>query len=99
MTLEFTAAALFDLRAIRAYTLEHWGPEQEQLYLDSLWAKFAEILDAPGKWRRRNDLFPGCQIAAQGKHVVLFRIQGSVLQIVRILHGSMDLQRHVPKGL
>src|SRR5438552_2374725 len=42
-------------------------PEQEQIYLDSLWAKFEEILAAPGKCRVRNDLFSGCQIAAQGR--------------------------------
>ena len=98
MTLDFTAAAVSDLRSIRTYTIENWGADQEQVYLESLWTKFGEILDAPGKWRKRNDLFPGCQIAAQGRHVILFRVQGGVLQIVRILHSSMDLPRHVPKG-
>jgi|SRR4051812_14906377 toxin ParE1/3/4 len=95
MTLEFTPAAISDLRSIREYTLQHWGPKQ--LYLDSLWRKFEEILANPGKWRARPDLFPGCQITAQGKHVILFRIEGKTLQIVRILHSSMDYRRHVPK--
>jgi toxin ParE1/3/4 len=99
MTLDFTLAAVSDLQAIRAYTLERWGPKQEQLYLDGLWRKFEEILADPGKWRLRADLFPGCQIAAQGRHVILFRIQGTTLQIVRILHSSMDFRRHIPKRL
>ena len=99
MTLEFTSAALTDLRSIRAYTLEKWGPEQEQEYLDALWQRFEEILSHPEKWRRRDDLFPGCQLAAQGKHVILFRIQSKTLQIVRILHTAMDYTRHIPKGL
>ena len=99
MTLEFTPAAVSDLRSIRAYTLEKWGPEQEQVYLDSIWRKFEEIIARPGKWRFRNDLFPGCQIAAQGSHVILFRIEGAALQIVRILHSSMDFPRHVPQDL
>jgi toxin ParE1/3/4 len=97
MTLDFTPAAVSDLRSIRDYTIEKWGPEQEQIYLDSLWSKFQEILGAPEKCRARNDLFPGCQIAAQGRHVILFRIQGTTLQIVRILHCSMDFPRHIPK--
>lgn len=96
MTLDFTKAAVSDLQSIRGYTLETWGGEQEQRYLDALWAKFREILADPPRWRRREDLFPGCQIAAQGKHVILFRVEGSVLQIVRILHGAMDLPRHPP---
>jgi plasmid stabilization system protein ParE len=59
MTLEFTPAAVSDLRSSGAYTLEEWGPGQEQIYLDALWSKFGEILGAPEKCRPRNDLFPG----------------------------------------
>ncbi len=99
MTLDFTEAAVSDLQSIRSYTLERWGPEQEQLYFDSLWDKFEEILRDPQRWRHRNDLFPACQIAAQGKHVILFRIQGRTLQNVRILHGAMDFPHHLPENL
>jgi len=94
MTLDFTKAATSDLQSIRDYTLETWGPEQECIYLDSLWSKFEEILSTPERWRRREDLFPGCRIAAQGKHVILFRFEGKVLQIVRILHSAMDFKQH-----
>ncbi len=99
MTLEFTQAALSDLRAIRDYTLARWGEDQEQAYLGELWTKFEQILSDPGRWRFRPDLFPECQIAAHKKHVVLFRIRGTTLQVVRILHGAMDLPRHVPDDL
>jgi toxin ParE1/3/4 len=99
MTLEVTPAAISDLRSIRNYTLKIWGLEQEQIYLDSLWGKFEEILADPQKWRFRDDLFPRCQIAAQGRHVILFRLNETTLQIVRILHNSMDFQRHVSKDL
>ena len=95
MILEFTKAAVSDLQSIRSYTLETWGPAQEQRYLDALWKKFEEILAHPPRWRRRDDLFPGCQIAAQGKHVILFRVQDTVLEIVRILHGAMDFPRQI----
>lgn len=95
MTLDFTKAAVSDLQSIRSYTLETWGVEQEQRYLDELWQKFEEILADPKRWRRRHDLFSDCQIAAQDKHVILFRIENSVLQIVRILHSAMDFPRHL----
>jgi len=99
MTLDFTPAAISDLRSIREYTLEKWGTGQEQAYLNALWMRFEDILSKPQRYRARNDLFPGCQIAAQGRHVILFRMQGATLQIVRILHSAMDLPRHVPKDL
>ncbi len=98
MTLDFTKAAAADLQSIRNYTLETWGAEQERLYLDSMWTGFEDILADPEKWRRRDDLFPGCQIAAQGKHVILFKIEGKGIQIVRILHSAMDFKRHLPKS-
>ena len=99
MTLDFTQAAVPELQSIRNYTLETWGPDQERIYLDSMWNRFEEILADPEKWRRREDLFPRCQIAAQGKHVILFRIEGKVIQVVRILHSAMDIKRHGSKKL
>ena len=95
MTLEFTHAAIADLQSIRSYPLLAWGAEQEQIYLDSLWKKFGELLANPERWRKRNDLFTDCQIAAHAKHVILFRINGTELQIVRILHAAMDFPRHL----
>ena len=99
MTLEFTNAAAADLQTIRNYTLENWGEEQEAVYLNALWSKFELILSDPQRFRFRHDLFPDCQIASQGRHVILFRIRDEALQIVRILHGAMDLPRHIPTDL
>ena len=90
MNLEFTKAAVGDLKSIRQYTLETWGGEKEEVYLNDLWKKFKDILDDSSRWRFRNDLFPGCQVASQGRHVILFRVQGNTLQIVRILQSAMD---------
>lgn len=95
MNLDFTKAAVGDLKSIRQYTLETWGGGQEEVYLNDLWKKFEHILDDPSRWRFRNDLFPGCQVASQGRHVILFRIQGKTLQIVRILHSAMDFPSHL----
>ena len=98
MVLDFTKAAVSDLQSVRNYTLETWGSEQESIYLDLIWSKFEEILSDPERSRRREDLFPGCRIAAQGKHVILFRVEGKTLQVIRILHSAMDFKRHVPRS-
>jgi len=47
--------------------------------------------------RKVEDLFPGCRIAAEGRHVILFRISDSALKIVRVLHVAMDFKRPLPK--
>jgi len=95
MKLELTPAALDDLRSIRVYTLERWGTAQENAYLDRMWEKFESILTNPAPYRGRPDLFPGCQIAAERKHVILFRVNKSTLQVVRVLHSAMDFKRHL----
>lgn len=96
MKMIFTHAALEDLRSIRAYTLETWGREQEERYLNRIWTKFDSIRLDPFRYRLRPDLFPGCRIAAEGKHVILFRADGDLLEIVRVLHALMDFKRHLP---
>jgi len=98
MKLVLTTAALEDLRSIRAYTLESWGEAQEQRYLDRLWARFESLRSAPDRYRLRQDLFPGCRIAAEGKHVILFRANDDRLEIVRVLHVAMDFKRRLPPG-
>jgi len=95
MKLELAPAALDDLRSIRAYTLERWGAAQEAAYLDRMWRKFESILADSAPYRFRPDLFPGCQIAAEGKHVIVFRVSKSTLQVVRVLHSAMDFKRHL----
>ena len=96
MKLILTEAALDDLRSIRDYTLETWGPEQEELYLNKLWSRIEFIRSDPSRYRLRDELFPGCRIASEGRHVLLFRVAEGSLEIVRVLHSAMDFKRQLP---
>ena len=96
MKLILTEAALDDLRSIRIYTLETWGVEQEGRYLRKLWSRIESLRADPFRYRLRDELFPGCRIAAEGRHVVLFRTGENTLEIVRVLHSAMDFKRHLP---
>jgi toxin ParE1/3/4 len=96
MKLALTEAALEDLRSIRRYTLETWGAEQEELYLDKLWLRIEAIRSDPFRYRLCEDLFPGCRIAYQGRHILLFRATEGSLEIACVLHSAMDLKSHLP---
>jgi plasmid stabilization system protein ParE len=63
-----------------------------------MWRKFGELHANPGIHRFRNDLFSGCQLAAEGKHVILFKVNEESLQIVRVLHSAMDFRRQLGAG-
>ena len=95
MKLDLTEAAIEDLRSIREYTLRTWGERQEEMYLERFWNRFEKLLNEPSIYRFRHDLFPDCQLAAEGKHVILFRVRKDVLQVVRVLHSAMDFTRQL----
>jgi len=97
MHLELTQSAAQDLRTISHYTLETWGEEQQDRYLEGIYRKFEEIIGAPARWRFRNDLFPQCQIAQYSRHIILFVCKGELLTVVRVLHDAMDFERHIPE--
>lgn len=97
MKLVLTEAALDDLRSISAYTLETWGMEQEESFLRQIWLRFETIGNEPDRYRLREDLFPGCRLASEGRHVILFRAGPKALEIVRVLHSAMDFKRHLPR--
>lgn len=97
MNLTLTEAALDDLRSIRAYTLETWGEAQEEIYLRKIWNRIQSLREEPTRHRLRANLFPGCRIASEGRHVILFRSEGNAISIVRVLHSAMDFKRHLPE--
>lgn len=99
MKLELTHHATEDLRAISRYTLSKWGEEQEDRYLRGIYSKYHEIATDPARWKFRNDLFPQCQIARFGRHVILFICEDNCLTIVRMLRGAMEFKNHIPDEL
>ncbi|MEW6303044.1 MAG: type II toxin-antitoxin system RelE/ParE family toxin [Verrucomicrobiota bacterium] len=98
MKIRISKLALGDLDAIHAYTVAHWGDAQAERYVDEIWQTFERIVARPERWRLRDDVHPGCRICYSGSHAVLYRIRGGRVEIARVLHGSMDFQRHVPPG-
>lgn len=95
MNLTFSDDAKEDVQDIAYYTFEAWGKEQEQAYLASLYRRLSEISEEPERWKKRSDLFDGCQAALAGRHVIFFRVQKEEVFISRILHQSMDVERHI----
>jgi len=61
MTVRLSLLALQDLQGISNHTLDRWGEEQEELYLNTIYDLFEEISAAPHRWRYRHNLYPECQ--------------------------------------
>ena len=45
--------------------------------------------------RSAEEIRAGCRKAAVGSHVMFYRVCADVVEIIRILHRSMDVDRHI----
>lgn len=102
-----TAAAEQDFQAILCWTIEHFGEYQALAYAETLalaleaLTKGPSIIDA----RRRDEILKGlCSLhvarnGRKGRHLIMFRVStksGEHIEVLRLLHDSMDLPRHFP---
>lgn len=90
----FSPAAISDLNDIWDYTAEEWGPDQADRYTDDIQHTCSSL--AWGEKRGRIvDVRDGYLKYAVGWHFVFFRMDGTGIIVVRILHQSMDIARHL----
>jgi toxin ParE1/3/4 len=90
-TYQLSDAAQQDLREIQRYTRETWGVAQARAYLLELTAAFTKLARRPKLGRQRTDLDLKLRSYIAGKHLVFFRETASGIEVIRVLHTSMDV--------
>ena len=90
-----TPRARADLEAIWTYTAERWSVEQADRYVALLHRAMQTAAVEPRLWRSCDDIRRGYFKHAAGSHVLFFRRDESGIVVVRILHRSMDFERHL----
>ena len=97
-----TAAAERDFVDVVAWTAERFADRQAGRYADAIARAIAGLADGPDQLgsHTREDLPVGLRIlpiarrAVRARHVLIYRLSGdSIIEIVRILHQSMDIVR------
>lgn len=92
--LAFSPAAETDIDGIWNYSADNWGPEQADRYTDEI-RDACEALAVGRRKGRTLDVRPGYLKLSTGSHMIYFRDSGDRLEIIRILHGSQDVERHL----
>ena len=87
--------AIQDLEEIADFTLEKWGPEQEDVYLKLLEKAFDAISKNPNIGRTYEEVYPGLRRYLAGRHIILYLVSNEAIEIVRVLHHSMDFESHL----
>ena len=98
MKFVLSSAAEDDLLSIWAYSADRWDEAQADCYTDATLVRIAWLTRNAGLWHQRSELGPGLFSYLQESHVILFRQADGGLQIIRIVHVSMDIDRHTTEG-
>jgi toxin ParE1/3/4 len=107
-TLRIAGAAEADFEAIIAWTLEQFGDAQAAIYAETLSSAVQLLVAGPAQpgVKARPEIGRSlftlhvARNGRRGRHFVLFRVAADPvhrqIDVLRILHDSMDLGRHLP---
>ena len=106
--IRLSAAAQSDFKKILAWSVNEFGEAQARRYADTLSSALEALMEGPdiAGSRKREDIAKGLMslhVARKNRnarHILLYRIgegaEPCMIDVLRILHDSMDLARHAP---
>ena len=90
-----TVEAEQDLINIWSYTYKNWGDEQADKYLDGLEKGFKLLAETPLISRPRDEFIYPVRIHLYAHHLIIYEALPDKINIVRVLHGSMDIEEQL----
>ena len=89
-------AARIDLEQIWDYTRHRWDVQQADEYLRELQRAIELAAENPRIGRACDEIRPGYRKLAAGSHTLYYRVTpDGIIDVVRILHQRMDVDRHL----
>jgi len=107
-SVRLTAAAQADIVEVLRWTTAQFGKAQAHRYADTISAALTDLCAGPtlAGAVNRDDILEGiftlhvARKSRKGRHLILFRVRhtpdGNVVEVLRLLHDAMDLERHLP---
>ena len=83
-----------DLSLIYEFGIENFGILQAQKYLLGMHELFQTLSDSPNIGRNASEFSPLLRRFNYKSHMVFYSFTGSGIFIVRVLHHSLDYDRH-----
>ena len=90
-----SSRALADIDQIWTYTAQRWDHEQANRYVRLLRQGIETIARDPRRGRSCDSIRVGYRKYAVGSHILFFRMLEGKVYVARILHQSMDFERHL----
>jgi toxin ParE1/3/4 len=84
--------ARLDLEDIWRYTRKQWSRRQADTYIREMIGAFAGLAEGSRVGISAEDMRQGYLKYFIGAHIVFYRRRQDALEVVRVLHQSMDIQ-------
>ena len=84
-----------DLKDIYQYGLRQWGQAQSDSYLFGIKNQFWLLTEQPLIGTERPELLPDIRSLPIESHTLFYRVTSNKIEIIRVLHGRQDPQRHL----
>jgi toxin ParE1/3/4 len=91
-------AADADLNDIYTYSYEIYGEDRADTYFLDLRDCLQQLADNPHLGRLARIVRPDLFRHEHDRHIVFYLIEGDGIFVARILHCSMDIERHMDRG-
>lgn len=85
------ASAIDDLDEIWRYTFQNWSIEQADRYHHLIIQEVSFLSSNPGAGKKIDYLRSGYRSAKVQSHIIFYRHSSAEMEVVRILHESMDI--------
>lgn len=95
MTYHLTLEADEDLYETWLYGLGRWGLEQADNYQDQLEKMIRYLAENPQHGKDQSFIVNGLRSFPSGSHRVFYMFEEGYITVVRVLHQSMDTERHI----
>lgn len=84
-----TPKAEQDMESIWCYSLEQWGKERADTYIDCLISAFCDLTTSSKLAISCDQIRVGYRFCREGRHVIYFKGTDYGIAVVRILHERM----------
>ena len=95
LAIRISILAQADLKNIGRYTAQQWGIEQRNHYLLQFDERFKILSANPKMGHWCDEIREGYRRFREGEHVIFYRLTEKTLDIIRVLHKNMDIEKHL----
>lgn len=85
------------LNNIRAYSIKNFGTKRTKTYLQNIRKRMQLLAENPSLGIIREDLKVGYHSDFVGSHTIYYRVQPTHIEIIDVLHQSMEPSKHIIK--